>query len=544
MNIKHILPILGLCGSIVAQAEDLSTEITVDRTVVAELPAASPLLSVFPSLLPVPASDVNIRPAQYGQASNFTPIAGHTDTPLFTGLPAPDGYRGYFWAGYFPAYNLGAAAGYRIIDKENTSLGAAVRFDGSSYKTKGFFQDKATVRDNTVGVQADFAHRFTGGARLSVDASYFHSALAYPVSTSDSEPQGINGADVRVGIARSGKVDYDASVRYSHFGLTKDVFLAQFSLPPATDNRFTADGRIGMALNQARTVGFRLGFTADFLKAYGWNEADNYRVYEDSRTSGILTVNPAFTFNPGKFDIRLGARLDIGVNSPDDAIHVAPDVTIAWLPSGKFSAYATFGGGEHFSTLAWQYQVSPFAPGLLASGRTFSPVDSRVGVNVRPIGNLSLGLFAGYSSVRRARVLSTEHFTFTPMDISGWNFGFDASYDFGRVADIHASARYWHHGDATFADRARATIDAGLTLKPIENLNVTADYALRACRRTAEGFNLHNRSDLSLGANYAFSPAFSVFLQLENLLCRRYMVVAPKIESQSLHGLAGISFRF
>ena len=149
MNIKHILPILGLCGSIVAQAEDLSTEITVDRTVVAELPAASPLLSVFPSLLPVPASDVNIRPAQYGQASNFTPIAGHTDTPLFTGLPAPDGYRGYFWAGYFPAYNLGAAAGYRIIDKENTSLGAAVRFDGSSYKTKGFFQDKATVRDNT-----------------------------------------------------------------------------------------------------------------------------------------------------------------------------------------------------------------------------------------------------------------------------------------------------------------------------------------------------------------------------------------------------------
>ncbi len=50
-------------AAMTAAAQDLTTEITVDRTVVTDLPDAEPLKSVFPVMPQLPATDFRLQPA-------------------------------------------------------------------------------------------------------------------------------------------------------------------------------------------------------------------------------------------------------------------------------------------------------------------------------------------------------------------------------------------------------------------------------------------------------------------------------------------------
>ena len=129
MLTRSLIAITCLSAVATAAAQDLTTEITVDRTVVTELPDAEPLKSVFPSIPQLPAADFRLQPAMYNRASAFNPMAGNLKAPLYTGIDAPSGYRGYAFAGYFPAFNAEAALGYRFVNTKATQAGAALSYD-------------------------------------------------------------------------------------------------------------------------------------------------------------------------------------------------------------------------------------------------------------------------------------------------------------------------------------------------------------------------------------------------------------------------------
>lgn len=565
MKIKHIIiaaTTISLCQ--VAGAQNLSTEITVDRTVVAELPPASPLQSVVPTMPKLSTPDVSLNPAQYSRTTNFTPIPGALDLPLYTGVKPKDPYKGYVWAGYLPAYNLGAAAGYRIIDNATTQLNAAARFNGASYHTP-LQLDKATVSNNTFGIQADVSHALKAGARIGADVDFSHTSLNSPMAGIEDFKRGVNSFDLGANIAGGDAIRYCGSLRYSHFGQSKDYAFASNNFAEApSDNRLVADARVGLNLNTNRTVYFEMGVNADVLATNGVEYVDD-KLEPFDRTSAILDFNPSFRFDYHNVDVRLGARIDIGINSPDKAYHVAPDVALAWMPSGKFTAFATLGGGEKFRTQRWQYELSPYALSSLGSTRIYVPIDGQLGFNLRPVDNLNLGVSVGYASVKNTAILASVYHSigstvmypvhFVEADISGWNVGAEVSYEVENYGGIHASARHYCHGDFNHADRAKYVVTAGLTVKPIEKLTIGVDYELRALRsylnRTYQiatisdsEHSLDNISDISLSANYKLTPQFSVFAHFENLLCRRYTIVPVDVQSQRLHGLIGVSYRF
>lgn len=565
MKIKHIIiAATSVSLSQFAGAQNLSTEITVDRTVVAELPPASPLHSVVPTMPKLSTPDVSLNPAQYSRTTNFTPIPGALALPLYTGIKPKDPYKGYLWAGYLPAYNLGAAAGYRIIDNASTQLNAAVRFNGASYHTP-LKLDKATVSNNTFGVQADVNHALKAGARIGADVEFFHASLNSPMAGIEDFERGVNSFDLGANIAGGDAIRYSGSIRYSHFGQSKDYTLASNNFTEApSDNRLVADARVGLNLNSYRTVYFEMGVNADVLATNGVEYVDD-KLEPFDRTSAILDFNPSFRFDYLNVDVRLGARIDIGVNSPDKAYHVAPDVALAWMPSGKFTAFATLGGGEKFRTQRWQYELSPYALSSLGSNRIFAPIDGRVGFNLRPVDNLNIGISAGYASVKNSNILASVYHNigstilypvhFAKADISGWNIGAEMSYNVENYGGIHAAVRHYCHGDYNNADRAKYVVEAGLTVKPIEKLSIGIDYELRALRsylnRTYQiasiedtSVALDNVSNVALSANYAFTPQFNVFAHFENLLCRRYTIIPVDVQSQRLHGLLGVSYRF
>ena len=77
---------------------------------------------------------------------------------------------------------------------------------------------------------------------------------------------------------------------------------------------------------------------------------------------------------------------------------------------------------------------------------------------------------------------------------------------------------------------------------PLSIPKATPQWAA-APRVLLENAGLGNVSDLCIGGNYAVTPQFSVFLQLENILGRRYQII-PDLYSKAFHGMFGASYIF
>ena len=110
-KISYIL----LFAAFSAQAQKLSTEITVERTVVPAERAATRLNSVSPSIVPATVQDTRIDMAEYGQPGTLTRSSYLLAPAAWADTFALSPYRGYVSAGYFPVYNLGVSAGYRLL---------------------------------------------------------------------------------------------------------------------------------------------------------------------------------------------------------------------------------------------------------------------------------------------------------------------------------------------------------------------------------------------------------------------------------------------
>ncbi|MCH5221045.1 MAG: hypothetical protein J1F05_01775 [Muribaculaceae bacterium] len=564
MNHKILLFVIFASSlSLNSYAEDLSTEITVERTVEADLPVAASVRSILPAIPSLPVNTFTLQPTQYNNASDFQSTAGDVQAPLYSKIAVPDGYRGYVWAGYLPVYNLGAAAGYRVIDKDETALGVAARFNGTSYKNKNT-RYEGRLSDNTFGVKADFSHNFGRGLSLLADASYFAAGLKSPSLSGEDIKQNLNSADINVKVSRDGKIPYYASVAYAYFGLGNSVVLENggsgVATSPALDNRLRVDAGMSMPFNRVRASSFELGLSADFLNAKGveWISPTGYALSSRGFT-GMVSASPALRFVSRQVALKLGVKVDIGINSPVSAFHIAPDVNLTWAPSGVASVYASLGGGERFRTLVEQYNISAFAPSVTASARSYTPIDGRLGIDFRPVKNLTAGIFVGYATTRRMPMLAVVDAKlpmFTQESISGWSVGADASYSLRRLATLRATARLYPHGKENLGspdalDRAKFVLNVGAKVCPIEKLTVTAGYKLRTNRQyyvkmidaPSIAQNMRAISDLTFGGEYAITKQLSVFLQLENLL-NRHSLIIPGIEQQGLHGLLGAQYRF
>lgn len=554
---------MAACSAAAAHAQALSTEITVESSVETELPPATPLPSVFPSLLQRPATDIRLRPAQYSEAVDYTTAAGSAAPALFAGTQAPDRHRGYVWAGYFPAYNLSAGAGYKIINTETSLAGVSTSFNGYSY-TPG--EDK--VQNNTFDAQAYGSHRFEQGATVSGKGAYMFSDIISPASFGDHK---INAFDAEVKVSGEGAVDYSASVGYSRFGIDNELELIVGSTSNdeynPSDDILTFKGNVAHRFGNERRQRISLGLDFDLLHRHGIRTANGALINEpySHSTTGLVRINPAYEISSPKAMLRIGANVDLGINPDNKAFHIAPDVQLAWMPRNEFTVYATFGGGERFRTLRDLYAYSPFAPNYAASSRSFTPIDGRVGITVQPAGAFSVGVWAGYSSTKRMPMptLQLYNTTFVPVDLSGWQLGVDASYSYSKYLKGTLKARFYEQGygkgSADNIDRARAVLGIELESHPIEKLTVTAGYELRACRAYYASVyeispdydyyidhvkhNMGNISDLHIGGSYRITDTFAAFARIENLLCRRTLIL-PGVESRRLHGLAGVSLLF
>lgn len=537
--------------SLAAGAQNLSTEITVDRTIVPEEHAATPLASVRPAFVKPITTPFVLNPTEYTFVTDYKPLAGIFDAPAYSGVPVPSDFRGYVRAAYFPAYNLGFDLGYRVLTGPTDRLGVAASFTGSSYNSHDVDENR-TVSDNTFGVQADYAHTFASGGVLGVQADYFHSALKSPALNAQEQKQGIDAFKISANFGRSlEKFTYDFGAYFDHFGMREPVH----GLPGANSNivGFKAKGSGKMG----DYAGYSLAVGGDMLSGDGrwWRNALN--AYDGKKKIGNLTVNPALFYSTESVKVRVGAVLNYSRDFRNGSFHAAPDVHVAFMPTGQVTVFAQLDGGEQLASLRSFYNYSPYAVGSQVYGLSFTKIDGRAGFTVGPFGGLSVQLYGRYTAATDVPMLTPDTNTYFKLfNLTGWSAGAKIAYRYGKLLSFDADAQVLpnslHHGLASVLDRASFILSADLRVRPIEKLTVGAGFEHRGGRRYfsfwdgASGLlptDMGSVDNLTLSGDYCLTEAFAVGLSLENLLCKRPLIL-PGISAQGLHGLLSATYRF
>lgn len=159
---------------------------------------------------------------------------------------------------------------------------------------------------------------------------------------------------------------------------------------------------------------------------------------------------------------------------------------------------------------------------------------------------------------------------FVPEEMDAFVIGgrLRAAYRQWVAVDASMSYRLGNDGDHCWyewADRARMVIDANITSRPIDRLEVSLGAEVRA-NRVIQGYVESTEWDPDLpgsatqvghrtlddlpawvnvhaGGTYRLLPNLSVFLRVDNLLSRRnYMLFG--IQAQRINGLIGIAAKF
>lgn len=545
MNLKSTYIIIGaMAVSISAAAQDLSTEVVVDRTVAPEERAATRPAGLSPVLVMPRVSQSGLSRQNYTGLSDLTRSYSRLDPAAGALAAEPTPYKGYAAIGYFPTLNLGASAGYRFLDNEKFSLGAAFQLNGESYKEK-YGDLKATKSnkawDALVGV--DFGWKANS-------KSLFTAALDYNYISHESlffTKQNTNAFGLDLGWkSKAFGLDYHAAAGFgyeksgeSHMTVFDDenIFLG------TAQTRFTA--AIGASKPFAETSRIGLDLKGDFLRT-SFEEMDGGNI--DPFSVGTISIKPYYALAMDRVSATVGLNVNLGTGD-NGKVHVAPDIRVEWAPTGRFAAWVSAGGGDVLNPFSTLRQYSVFSPIGSAYRRSNIPLILEGGLNFGPFTGFTAEVYGGWAKANKWLML-TNYYGFGQMDITGWHAGLRLGYTrsiFSVSAKAEIAPSDWDKAWIYNRDRAKYILGGELTVRPFDRLEAGVGYEFRGHRYYTsdpdEHYSLGCVSDLSVRASYRVLPWLTVFARGENLLGRRHLLL-PYVQSNTVHGAIGLAAKF
>lgn len=549
------------CGvALGASAQNLSTEIDVERTVDVRETIAAPLSSVTPSILPNPYTPQPLAMSEY-TLSGVPGVMTDTLPPAdATGIPGVWPYRGYAAVGYLPTFNVDIRAGYALVSNSSSHLDAGIRYTGESH-TGAFGADgnKIKASDNNFALTLRGMHRINNVMSLTGNGSYEHYAISSPLPDTGAGKlsRGADGASIRLNVTGKHFIEWQAGIHSQYMGFSKS--LKESESKPSTFI-IGADARAEYSLSDMAAV--ELSLNLDNLHRGGetWYFPDEILpVYEEisQRNSTVGSFTPAFTYTSGKFSARAGVRMDI-VSAPDmGKFYIAPDIKLA-VRTSLLTVWLDCHGGTRLNSLSDMMAFSPYMAGINSAGMSHTKVDGTLGIRIGGARGLSGSVLGYYADVTKAAAISVinNNLALTSLNRKGFGFGFRLDYSMILLnLKAHGGVDFYPHSNdyiypstdcATFASKI------GVSAAPIKNLNVGIDWEIRANRQYKQYYKDSNRGDyismgdannLSVDAVYRITPAFSAGFRLENLLCRRWELV-PGVYSQRMNGLLTAQINF
>lgn len=563
-------------------AAQVSKEITVEREVVPTVRSASPL--TFTPSVTLPATP---RPTlSYSERTSLASIPSlfRTLEPAAVGDSiAASPYRGYAAIGYFPAFNLGASAGYRLLDRSRTTLDAWMQYDGNRYNAtlSPDRKDHIQSHDAVVGINLNAAGNNSSLFNLSLDYAFssFNNPWR-PSPFSCRKDQKLNRLNAQAHYsASSSSIDYSIGLGYHLFaystGFREEADDYFINIDPVSENRVALQGSVFAGIDEHSSFGIDLDASMIGHSKSGRDRGNWYETIAErpGKTTGLVSVTPAYKYDVNNFSLKAGIHVDFTFNNPGKKFHIAPDVKVAWMPSQSFALYGQARGGEVMNNMGELYAIERYISQMLWYDMSHVPVEAEAGFRVGPFKGFALNLSATYAAADDWLMPGAPlggALVFQPINMRGWKFRAAAEYSYSDIASLALSGSINSQKDDdvetgfyTDRDRAKYILDAQITVHPLSQLDIMAGYELRADRKalyyqlerpygwcgTVSDIpfvcfrSLENIANLRVSASWRFTPAFTVFLRADNLLDRKtpYLSLLP---GQGIHGLAGIAYKF
>lgn len=564
-------------------AQTLTEEVFIDREITPVVQQTARPSWINPTLL---TPHVQSKPLAFNEFYGAAKI-NRSLTPLepvqWADSVVRSPYRGYASLGYFPAFNLGAAAGYRLMNTDKYKAGVKFSYDGNSWN--GFDNAEGKYKENVMALGLDGEARFSPGT-LKADFSYkyWSTDMADYEGLFNRGTQAINIVDLNMKWLPSkfGVLKWNAGFNFGYGGFTNDKTSVMSAFRPDGSFEFSPvkDLNIALTSNLYYSLKEKSGIALDAsLRFRHVNEytdlvpivselslTDAYVAQMSGKdrgsvTMGIITLSPGYCFVSNNLKGRLGITADFNTGGSTKNVTVAPDIELQWAPESRFAAKLTARGSQVMNTNASLWQRSPWMTGVLAYDRSHINAD----VNL----SLTFGLFKGFHAVLYGGFASVSDWalpvvnqgvnTWIQRGFSGWSYGLELGYAWTNYLKVVGHAEGATHGKYyRWQDNAKWSFDIAAKVKPIAKLQVEVGYAVRTDRfgyaampitdgKTAHvavsELNMGNTSNLFVGGEYEFTKALSFFLKVENLL-NHHWLLTPNVRSNGIHGLLGAQLKF
>lgn len=552
----------AVAGITPAAAQGLSKEITINKDVVPQERAAS-RLPVLPDVLEVKPANAELQFSYTGISARLAPYASWLAPSAVGKAVSISDWRGYIEAGYFPAYNATLSAGYRALDNTTDRLNIWTHFSGSSWRNPDSDIDKSLrpkFNDSGIALGASYLHRFSDISSLDMALTIGGDWFNNPFEGADVS-QGVLGGklDARW-ISRGGSVDYNVALHGNIFKMQKvwDMWKNASGIKPAGEQTVTIDGGMSVPFSvKTGTSALSFDYAATILHRNSSMRAiysDGNYFAQNGRVSGLVSLTPGMRFGGNNYQFNIGARVDFSFNSGGGTFHIAPKIEAVGATSRYFRLFATATGGQVTNSISDIYGDLRYVNPSLSFAFSQIAVDAEAGFIVGPWRGVQLKMRGGYSVANDWMMPGGGTGTLHAVDMKGWRIGADLRYDWRDIVGVEGKVTLAPHdydkGYYMWRDRASLQLAGQITVRPISALSINISGDARLKRRYYPGalsgyVPLGSAADLSVGADYRFTPQLSVFAKGNNLLNHSWSeAIGPGIPCHGLTGLVGVTYLF
>lgn len=594
-----------MTASCALQAQSLSGEVTLERTITPAERPANRLGTVSPAIQTPQVKLRALQPANYNGTGQLSRSLTRLEPASYADTFAIDPWKGYVSAGYLPGRNFGIEAGYDLISTRTTRLGTFLSFSGEQREEDSDWvpgiDDKLKTGHQEYTVGASLSTVVGNGRRIDGTAAYTFSNMIMPLGPQNVKG-GANHARIALGYDSStGSMPWRAGVSYGYFGFRHDtpaeVVYSRTNpalinnpsdmVAPASESLVKLDGGLSYAKDSHR---WDLGIGIDLQHlnrlARIWpssvvletenpdSEGGMWRAVptywnEGSHTLSVISLTPSYNLGRDKVSLRLGAHVQYTTGPRGNKFRVSPDVNLAWTPSARFALDVDLTGGERINSLASLYAESPWMIPAFSYERSNLPFVIDASVSFIPFRGFTVRAFGGFaladSWLMPEAVGYNERPQYGYQDLHGAHYGVELGYShriFSLKASIEGATSSDDDAESGYylwTDRASFEFKASAEVRPVKPLSIELGYRFRGDRKVffmepqcfgaiawlaPDGtHDLGDISDLSLNATWRFNDRLSVFANLDNLLCKRYQLIY-EVPSARLGGLVGVTFKF
>ncbi|MCD7936846.1 MAG: TonB-dependent receptor [Tannerellaceae bacterium] len=471
-------------------------------------------------------------------------------------------YKGYFNFGIGNYMNVNGDIGYHILNTEQDKLNIFFSHRSTNGKVKYLDSDekvKAKLNDNLGGV--NYKHTFTN-LDLKLGARYGYSGFNYygmpdPVSSRAFDAETYQG-NQQVGV-QAGIISHENDP----FGYLLDVEYVNFSnrysfgkgMDGLSENNIGVKGGLntGFGGNQLIGLDARLDFFAYNLPNSLNDRFDNY---------AEVTVSPYYKIRESNLEVKLGVNV-MFITGDHSKFFVSPNIYAQTEFVDKTVLYFDANGRIESNSAYRLSQLNRYIDPTLGVAPSRTWLDATLGIKSGIVPGFWFNVFAGYkitdddvffiqqtlpsnSSTQAVWGNVSQSFLMNSKVFKG---GVELKYAYQKLFDVYLKTVYsnWNV-DTDYKAYGKPDLEfmAGVDIRPVDKLTVSADYRLAGGRYgmyCGQEVKMKNINELNLTGTYAINNVLGVYLKINNALGQKYEYL-PGYPLQGFSIMGGVNLNF